>query len=291
MTLAPEPAPALVSIATLSDAALRSLFRDRLAKVTAELAGALDTRFTQNPFRPLRRRLIIGHPPRVGSHLLCEGLLRFGAAIEEVFEEPRILNVSAKREFASVQDYCEWVIRRHAPRGAFGVSGGVKVFAPLEMAREAPQFAKEWPIIFITRQDIIAEGVSEVIALATRAYKSSTRPLKTLTEDDYDASAIARSIDASLAVIAAWEGAFLHYEVAPLRLTYEALIADVEGVCAKAAAFAGLADPPITQKWLRSEPLERQSNALNAAWIDRFRSENPTFCVTREAGFFALAPS
>ncbi len=290
MSAEPAPAGALVSRGTLGEAGLVRLFRERLARVTAELAASLDTRFARNPFRPLRRRFIVAHPPRVGSHLLCEALLKFGASVEEIFEEPRIRNVSAKREFASVEAYCEWAIRRHAPRGVFGVSGGVKVFAPLEMAGEAPRFIRQWPILYITRGDFVAQGVSEVIALATRQYKSSTQPLRAISDDDYDATAIGRSIDASLGVCAAWEGAFLHYGITPSRLTYEGLIADVDGVAARAAAFVQIDDPPITQKWLLFEPLEKQANALNAAWIARFRDENPTFCATREAGYFALEP-
>ncbi|MEO7026963.1 MAG: Stf0 family sulfotransferase, partial [Caulobacteraceae bacterium] len=178
--------------------------------------------------------------------------------------------------------------RRHAPHGVFGVSGGVKVFAPLEMARELPRFANQWPIVFITRRDIVAQAVSEAIALTTRAYKASTRPSRILAADDYDAESIARSIDASLAVNAGWEGAFLHYRIEPLRLAYEDLIADPEGVTARAAQFIDIDGPPVTQKWLLFEPLRRQADALNEAWIARFRAEQSDFCDQREAGFFRL---
>lgn len=265
---------------------LEDLFRQRLDAVKKEHASNLDTDFYENPFRPLKRRFVIAHAPRVGSHLLCEGLRPYGAAVEEIFEEPRIRNVSLKRGFSSVQEYCEWVLARHAIGGVFGVSGGVKVFAPLEMAGEIPAFVPDWRIVYVKRLDIVGQAVSEMMALATRAYKSSTTPTRVLADQDYDGREISRLIDWSLAINASWEGAFSYYGVQPLRMLYEDLANDPVGLAAQAAAHLDIDGPPITQERLLSPPLKKQATALNLAWAARFREENRAFCETREAGFF-----
>jgi len=267
---------------------LEDLFHQLLDAVKKEHAYNLPVDFDQNPFRNLKRRFIIAHAPRVGSHLLCEGLLAYGASVEEIFEEPRVKNISKRSGFFSLQEYCEWIVSKHAIDGVFGVSGEYKVLAPLEIGGELPDFISDWRFVYLKRLDFVGQAVSELIARGTRAFKSSTTPIKSLSEQDYDAQTIARFIDRSLAINAAWEGAFSCYGVEPLRLTYEELTADPSGVVANAAAFLDLGGPPITHEWLRSPPLQKQATTLNLTWAMRFREENQAFCHAREAGFFEL---
>jgi trehalose 2-sulfotransferase len=268
----------------------RRLFRDRLAAVGRQIASRLEVAEGDNPFAGLERRFVIAHAPRVGSHLLCQGLLDHGAAVEEFFEVARIHRVSAAMGFSSLGEYCRWLLGAYAAQGAsggvFGVSGGVKALAPMVLTREIPAFISRWRFVHLTRRDIVAQAVSELIARRTGAFKSTRAPSRWLSADDYDGERLKRLIDAALTVNAAWEGAFEAYQARPLRLTYEALAADPPGVAARAAAFLGLAGPPLADPRFRTPPLKKQATALNAAWTSRFRAENPTFCEMRQAGHF-----
>ena len=264
----------------------QNLYRERLAAIGGQIAGRLSIDSQGNPFGALKRRFVIAHAPRVGSHLLCEGLLGYGAVVEEFFEVARIHGVSSRKGFSSLQQYCEWVLETYAGDGVFGVSGGVKALAPMVMTGEIPANVSRWRFVHLTRRDFVSQAVSELIARRTGAYKSSRAPARVLTAEDYDPQRLKRLIDAGLTVNAAWEGAFEIYRVEPLRLTYEALAADPAAVAAQAAAFLGLDGPPVTDPRFLAAPLKKQATGLNQAWASRFRAENPAFCETREAGDF-----
>lgn len=256
------------------------LYRERLENAYDQLRKILDIHFKSNPFRPLVRRFAIAHTPRVGSHLLCEGLLGHGAVVEEFFEVPRIAAVCAKQRFSSLEAYCDWLLRKFAIGGVFGVSGGVKILAPLALAGEFPFFLADWRFVHLKRLNIVNQGVSEFIALRTGAYKSSKKPTRALDAHDYDNGKILRAINASLAINATWEETFKLFDIEPLRLTYEDLAAHPPEVIARTAEFLDLRGPPITEDRFLGPPLQRQATSLNSEWEARFREENREFCVT-----------
>jgi LPS sulfotransferase NodH len=264
----------------------RRLYWERLAAIQQQIAARLMVGPEANPFRSLDRRFIVAHSPRVGSHLLCAGLLGYGAVVEEFFEVARIHNVSSRKGFSSLRQYCEWVVADYGIGGVFGVSGGVKALAPLVMTGEIPAFVSDWRFVHLTRRDIVRQAVSELVAKRTGAYKSSRTPTTVLTVEDYDAQRLKRLIDAAMTVNAAWQGAFEVYGVEPLRLTYETLAADPAAVTAQAAAFLGLDRSPVTDARSLAPPMKRQATSLNEAWASRFRAENLGFCEAREAGDF-----
>ncbi|MBA3810165.1 MAG: hypothetical protein H0X27_00670 [Caulobacteraceae bacterium] len=255
------------------------LYSERLENACDQLRKILDVRFKSNPFRPLSRRFAIAHTPRVGSHLLCEGLLRHGAVVEEFFEVPRLASVCARHGFSTLEAYCDWLLRKFAVGRVFGVSGGVKILAPLALAGEFPDFLADWRFVHLKRLNIVKQGVSEFIALRTGAYKSSKQPIRALGVGDYDNAKILRAINASLAINATWEEAFKLFAIEPLRLTYEELAASPAEVIARAADFLDLRGPPITDGRFLDPPLQRQATSLNAEWEARFREENGEFCA------------
>ncbi len=264
----------------------QDLYRERLAAIGGQIAARLKVDPRDNSFQGLERRFVIAHAPRVGSHLLCEGLLSHGAVVEEFFEVARIHAVSARMGFSTLGQYCEWLLGAYAAAGVFGVSGGVKALVPLAMTGEIPANVSRWRFVHLTRRDFVRQAVSELIARRTGAYKSSRAPSRVLTADDYDPQRLRRLIDASQTVNAAWEGAFEIHRIEPLRLTYEALAADPPAVAAQAAAFLELDGPPVTDDRFLAAPLKQQATGLNEAWASRFRVENPAFCAAREAGDF-----
>lgn len=271
---------------TISSPQWEKIYNERLDRIQRQIAKEIRIDFADNPFRGLDRRFVIAHAPRVGSHLLCEGLISHGAVVEEYFEVPRIHAVCRKRGFTTLQAYCEWLIGRVAVNGVFGVSGGVKALAPLTLAGEIPGFIADWRFVHLTRTDFVARAVSELIAMQTGAYKSSKTPSRQVTDEDYDAVRLRNLIDATLTVNAAWEGAFKTHGVEPLRLTYESLCDDPPAVVALAARHLGLDGGPIREERFLAPKLEKQATSLNERWSARFRAENEAFCQARESGVF-----
>jgi LPS sulfotransferase NodH len=256
--------------------------RLRIERVNRQLREISDVRFASNPFRSLERRFAIAHSPRVGSHFLCEGLLAHGAVVEEFFEIPRIKTVSAKHGFSTLEAYCGWMLDRFAVRGVFGVSGGVKLLAPLELAGEIPEFLSDWRFVHLRRLNVVKQGVSELVARLTGSFRSIKEPNRALVDADYDGSRIMGFINDGIEVNRAWKEVFVRYSVTPLQLTYEELVADTPAVLARTAEFLDLRGPPITEERFLAPHLKQQATSLNANWEARFREENAAFCASHD---------
>jgi len=257
------------------------VYNERLELNLSKLSEILDIHFKRNPFRSLRRRFVLAHAPRVGSHLVCERLLGYGAIIEEFFEVPRMRGVARKYNFATVEELCDWLLEKYAVSGVFGVSGGVKALGPLVLSGEIPKFISEWCFVYLTREDFVARAVSELMARLTGAFKSSKAPAMVVSDADYDAVRLRRLIDGTVTFNAAWEGAFKTYGVEPYRLTYETLCADIDGEVSKVAAFLGLDHTPVEDVRFVAPRLEKQATDINQRWAERFRAENADFCKER----------
>jgi LPS sulfotransferase NodH len=260
---------------------VRGLYRRRMSQVADRLAPSMDLEFDRNPFRRLRRRCLIAAAPRTGSHLLCENLLQHGVVIQEFFDIKRIIQVCDHQTFFSLQDYCDYIIDMFAVKGIFGVKGGVKILAPLKLAGEFPQFKSEWRFVYLTRQNFVAQGISEYKARLTGAYKSTRAPARKLVEDDYNAEKIAKQIEANLLIYKTWEQTFRLFELEPHRITYEMLAKDPAGIAAAAAEYMGLDGAPINDERFVSAPLKVQADDLSSRWEARFREEYAEFCAAR----------
>ena len=258
-----------------------SIYNERLRLNLIKVSRIFELDFKQNPFRSLSLRFVLAHAPRVGSHLLCERLLGYGAAVEEFFELPRMRGVAQKYNLKTFEEYCDWLLKNYEISGVFGMSGGVKALAPLVLAGEIPEFISKWRFVHLVRDDFVARAVSELIARLTGAFKSSKAPGRVISDDDYDGVRLRRFIDTARTFDAAWEGAFKTYGVEPYRLTYETLCADIDGEVAKVADFLELERAPVNDARFVAPPLERQATVINKVWAARFRGENADFCTER----------
>lgn len=254
----------------------------RVADAEQQITARLMVGPGDNPFRSLRRRFVVAHAPRVGSHLLSEQLTAYGARVQEFFEAPRIHATAARQGLGDLKAYCRWLLRAHAANGIFGVSGGVKVLAPLNLVGELPDFIADWSFVHLTREDFVAQAVSWFIMHCSGAFRSSAIARRQVTDADYDAERVKQLIDAAMAVNAAWECAFQALGVTPLRLTYETLVTDPDAAAARVAQHLGLV--PATARRPVGPPPHRQATALNDAWIARFRADHAEFCRTRATG-------
>jgi LPS sulfotransferase NodH len=260
---------------------LHEVYLEAVERPVARLSRFSEVAFKSNPFRHLKKRFVLATSgSRVGSHLLIENLYTHGVDIDEYFNVNRIKKAVERRNLSSVEDYCEFVLKRFAKNDVFGVKGGTITLGPLSLAKEFPDHAQEWAFVYLLRQDIVRQAVSLVKAQLTGAWNSTIEPSAPIAEDQYDAGEIRGKIDHILLQEYRWRCIFELFDITPLRLTYEALTDDPSGAAARAAAFAGLEGPPI----VKDEPaFEAQADEINDRWSERFRTENPALCRELDA--------
>jgi len=249
-------------------------YEQRLEHDIEALKNALDVAFKANPFRSLTKRFVIACSARTGSHLLCERLLPHGAVVAESLLPVHVLGTCRRRGLASLEAYCEFYLEKDTPRGVFGSKGNSALWAPLVLAGEFPTHVKDWKFVHLSRTDVLKQAISGVIAVQTQSWKSSRAPAKSLTDDDFDAVEISRTMEDCMVHNERWKNIFELFGIQPLRITYEELAADPPDVSAAVADFLGLDGPPIKDRRFATAPLQVQSNDLNARWEERFLKLN-----------------
>jgi LPS sulfotransferase NodH len=273
LSVAPSREPSLQRAA-----APGSRYEQYLTRFMKDLDISVETKSRSLfPFRSLKKRFVIACSPRTGSHLLCEGLRDHGAGVQEFFEIARIHKTCLHRGILSLDAYCEFIVRRFSIDGVFGVKGPLQIMAPLALMGEIPGFVTDWGFVYLKRSDVIKQAISELIAVLTGSFKSSTEPSRVLTDEDFDGARIAATADRKIAMNAAWEEMFEFFGIEPLRITYEELAADPQAVTARTADYLELTGPPVTDKRFMAPPLQVQATALNVRWEERFYHEGWCF--------------
>ncbi len=247
-------------------------YEQRLAHDIEVLKNDLDVTFRVNPFRSLTKRFVIACFARTGSHLLCERLLAHGAVVAESLLPGPILNACRRRGLASLEAYCAHYLEKNTPDGVFGSKGASALLAPLLLAGEFPEHVNDWKFVHLSRNDVLKQAISSVIAVETQSWQSSKAPVKSLTDDDFDAVKISRTMKKCIVNNERWNNIFELFCIEPIRITYEELAADPAGVSAAVADYLGLHGPPIKERRFATPPKQVQSNDLNARWEERFLS-------------------
>lgn len=154
---------------------------------------------------------------------------------------------------------CEWLRCRHPG-------------LPSDLARFATAFG---PLRFIhlSRQDKLGEAVSYLRAQQTGLWHqyadgSAMEQLKPTEKDGFDADAITERMDMLKTYDAQWPDWFAAQGIDPLKLSYEELADDPQGVVAKVLDFIGQ-DPDLA-KTLKPG-LRKLADETSAAWIARYR--------------------
>lgn len=123
--------------------------------------------------------------------------------------------------------------------------------------------------VYMSRRDVVRQAVSLVRSEQTQHWRSDDRlPAALHVEPHYDAERIADRIQALTSARAAWQRYFESIDVHPYEVVYEDLDADYEGTMRALLDHLGLptAEVPARQ-------LQRQSDAVNDEWVERFLAE------------------
>jgi len=180
-----------------------------------------------------------------------------------------VIRACRNRDGLGLEVYCQNYLRWNAPNGVFGVKGWPPLLVPLVLSGEFPAHLGDWKFVFLRREDTLSQAISRIIANETLAWQSGREPTKSLTDADFDAGKIARMVQLCTRDNQAWNEYFDLFGLDPLRITYEDLSADADGVASRVAAYLELDGPPVEGR-RSAGALEVQATSLNARWKARY---------------------
>lgn len=216
-------------------------------------------------------RYMIASTPRSGSSLLAMRLWatgRLGAPLEYFNFLNWMPTFQLRLGAPTLEDYVRRILAlRTSPNGVFG-------FKVHRTHLEFMRLANIWPglqpdrIVHLVRRDRLAQAVSLVIAGQTGSFSSLDAPRRAPV---YDARRIASAIAALDRAEASWRQVLEQAQIPVRRIAYEDLQTMADAQFDELAAF--LSPDAAGGPRLELPRVERQSDAVNLAWIVRYRRE------------------
>ena len=213
--------------------------------------------------------------PRVGSWLLCDMLFQTGlmGVPAEYFNSVTGMRRVAERfgllgdDKADLDTYIEAVKRhRTTSNGVFAAKIQYWMMPPLIQNRT---FSKHFPnarFVYVSRHDVIAQGVSYEIARQTGQWISVDEKIA----PEYDEMRVCEALDFVLRERASWDAYFPDNDIEPFRTDYETLIGDTNTVCRGICEFVGVeTDSGFS---LDMSHLRKQRYAFTDEWIEKVRA-------------------
>ena len=226
--------------------------------------------------------------PRSGSSVLCDALAATGVAGRP--KEYFLARAVRKRgeewglpRKASLADYLRAATdHTRTPNGVFGFKvmrsdletllGGLPPAPGTSPAARLEALLPGLRYLRMTRRDVVRQAVSHLRAMQTNHWSSRQQGLREARlEAHYDFAALHDLVRTVRQFEAAWDRFFQEAGVGPLLVPYEDFAADQEGVVRLILASLGIDAPnPV---FTRPLALERQGDALNVQWAERYREE------------------
>ncbi len=221
-----------------------------------------------------RKNYIICFTERSGSTMLCSLLKETGVlGMPEEYINPRDVMQSYLEKYR-VSDISQYInILRHCQvceNGIFGMKTCFMDFEPLINQQIIGRSINPVKFIYLTRQDIILQAISAHVARSSGVWHVAESGIAE-PECEYDETAILNHVDRLLYERSQWERFFSFYSVEPLRITYEEVLENVEGVIKKILSFLG-EDVQINVA-LSMAATQKIGGERNQAWADRIRSK------------------
>jgi LPS sulfotransferase NodH len=239
------------------------------------MSGFVSPRYDLNHGGPPSKVYVVASSYRSGSTHLCHCLWETGVlgAPWEYLNYENDMRVMLLRLGASgVTDYfIKLLACRTSRNGVFGVKAH---FHHFEAAFKAfPGMLKALPpvqFIYINRRDKVAQAVSMAKSIQTNAWLSLSRPRRTPLF--YSADFIAACLEEVEAQTQGWMQWFAANGIKPFNVDYEDLLSDEQGIIDSIIALMNVASDEPDLVVLPK--VERQSDAINAEWIRRYRVDN-----------------
>jgi LPS sulfotransferase NodH len=226
-------------------------------------------------FRAPEKVLIIIFPSRAGSNYFGQLLSSTGwfNVIGESFHPNQLEAVRQREGLQDLHDAAQWMIDNRGTEHAFGFKAGFGILAAAAELGFLHEVIGRADLLLLRRRDRVGQAISSVKGIRSGRMHSRQQAQRELTDDDYDAEAIASQI----AKIRKGEDDFVNFverlgKPAPLHF-YEDICANPEQHVRDVCEMMGLQMPenyePMKVK------LEILRDELNDRWAERFRNEHP----------------
>ena len=184
-------------------------------------------------------------------------------------------------EIDDFADYARQIVVEHAaPNGVFGTKMHWRQFRFfLRQMRRSGRFAGlddaaivrevfgDVRYVHMTREDRLAQAISEEIADQSKAWSRRSDQARTERKLRFDPVAIRDKVERARQWEDSWEGYFRRHGIEPLRVSYEKLVSDYVGTMTRAFEYLG-ADRTAG---IPKPQLERQSDERNEKWRQRYQ--------------------
>lgn len=202
---------------------------------------------------------------RCGSNYLGYLLATTGAfnAAGEFFNAPTVLEHAVPRGLRSLPAYFSTLSSLVAQYGRIAAKASIDQLVMLADAGILDALRGRATYLLMERRDRLGQAISRVIAaqnLRWTTAQTSHVPDSALV---FDRAWINREVAEIAVSNAAFSQFFSVNGIEPVRVTYEGLLADAKAALGPLAAKMGL---PELSPQPEKVPINRQSNAVNAAW-------------------------
>ena len=219
-----------------------------------------------------RKCYVICSNPRSGSNYLCREMERRG-----VFGQPgeyfnffdTMFEYVHGLEARTMSSYVSGLFEHFSsPQGVWGWKSFWLDFKFVhDLSGEFHRF-KPLTHIYLDRDDHAEQAVSFAYAGASNAWTSEHKQIADLP---YDRAAIDRCVEHLDFNRQQWEEYFTANAIAPLRLEYRALTANVEPILQRLATMLNVTLPPVEAR--ARGALTRQTETAKTEWLSRYRQE------------------
>ncbi len=241
---------------------------------------------------------------RSGSTLLSRMLTSTGlcGSPDEFFNENYVKNIQDRNNFDNIKDYINYIIKQHSRNGIFGFKIDALRFEWISRdigLDETFNTNSDVPLIWLTRQDVLAQALSFAHAKRTGIWHirddgTHIRGPTPYRDSELDDRLIWRELLEILRMEQNIENLFLEKRCFPLRITYEQLISEKSPTLARVLAKLGL---PLDQIDIslkviseRPEPLLKLERDNKPMFLARFykRHKIPLDVIMANRGRLSL---
>lgn len=223
--------------------------------------------------------LVIAMLPRSGSSMFCSMLAKTG-----VLGRPdEYLNDGGPMELhsrslgtSSFETHWETLLRlKKTPNGVFGLKADIVHLQPIIARGRVEELLPNPRFVYLTRSDLVAQAVSLQRAASSGLWHVTPlgKPLSGSPdrEPQYDRERIAAYVRQMEAMQHYWTVFFARHYIAPLRLTYEDLVARPAHAVRRCLRFCDV-ESAVDPAGLTPE-MGKIGDAINDEWCRRYRAE------------------
>lgn len=216
-----------------------------------------------------RKTYMLATIPRSGSTYFAIRLWQTGllGAPMEYLNLPIMARLFQRLGEPPLEDYWRSTMSlRTSPNGVFGYKMFMSNY--LDISRRHREFLQRITpdhVIYLSRENVVAQAVSYSRAIQTRAWFAGVHEAQ---PPAYRYGHIRECENMILGQRAFWEDVFALTQTVPVRVSYEALQADAEATLQTVATAIG--EPWTAAAAIAVPTIARQSDGLSAEWCQRY---------------------